>query len=52
MRVTDAQGNKVQFKNAFLTVLDPRNRPGASEEDIAKIPSSLVSELFYVENNE
>ena len=51
--VTDGEGKKVaSFKNALLNVSDPRKRPGIKEEELAKIPASLVSELFFVENND
>ena len=51
LTITDAQGNKVaSVKNGLLTVSDPRKRPGIKDEDLAKIPASLVSELFFVEN--
>jgi hypothetical protein len=53
LTITDAEGNKVaSVKNGLLTVSDPRKRPGITEEELAKIPASLVSELFFVENNE
>lgn len=51
--VKNASGKTVaNFKNGFLTVLDPRKRSGITEEQASKIPASLVSELFFVENNE
>lgn len=53
IKVTDAKGKVVaSTKNCFLNVMDPRKRPGITEEQISKIPASLVSELFFVENNE
>lgn len=51
--VKDSSGKKVaNFTNGFLTVTDPRKRPGITEEQASKIPASLVSELFFVENQD
>lgn len=53
IRVKDASGKVVaQTKNGFLTILNPRNRPGISEEQAEKIPARLEAELFIVENND
>lgn len=47
--VTDESGNTVaQATNPFLHVQDPRKRPGATEEEVAKIPTWLKQELFLV----
>lgn len=52
-KITDASGKLLaQGKNGFLNVSDPRKRPGIKEEDAAKIPASLVSELFFVDNSD
>lgn len=51
--IKDAEGKVVtKASNPLFTVSDPRKRPGIKDEDMAKIPASLVSELFFVENNE
>lgn len=52
IRVKDSSGKVLaQTKNGFLTLLDPRNRPGISEEQSEKIPARLQAELFIVEND-
>lgn len=51
--IKNAEGKKLaSFTNGLLTVSDPRKRPGITEADLAKIPASLVSELFFVENQD
>ena len=53
LTVKDGNGKKLfSTTNPLLNVSDPRKRPGITEEDAAKIPASLVSELFFVENND
>lgn len=51
--VKDSSGKVLaKTENGFLTVLNPRLRPNITEEQAAKIPARLVSELFIVENND
>lgn len=51
--IKNGSGKKVaEFKNGFLQVTNPRKRAGITEEQASKIPDSLLSELFFVENNE
>lgn len=53
LTIKNAEGQKVAtVSNPLFTVSDPRKRPGITESDAAKIPASLVSELFFVENND
>ena len=33
-------------KGQYLTVINPRKRPGISEEDLAKIPDFVVADLL------
>lgn len=50
IRVTDNSGNVItEQKNGILSVFDPRKRPGISEEDSARIPESVLYELFVIE---
>lgn len=47
--LTDNTGKEVaRVDNPFLHVQNPRNRVGAKEEEIEKIPDFLQSELFLV----
>lgn len=50
IRVTKADGTIVQVKNGSLKMMDPRKRPGITEEQAAKIPESIVSELFITQD--
>lgn len=51
--VKDNKGKVIStLKNGFLTVTDPRHRPGITEEQVSKIPDRLVSELYIVEDGE
>lgn len=51
LTLKDSKGNILaQSKDGFLTVFDPRKRPGITEEQAEKISSRLVSELFLVED--
>lgn len=52
MIVRDGEGNVVSStKNALLSTLDPRKRPGIKEEEVARISSSLMAEVFVSEKN-
>lgn len=52
IRVTDGEGKIVQSKNGRLSMMDPRKRPGITEDQASKIPESLVSELFIIQDEE
>lgn len=50
--VKDAQGNVVvQSDNPKLLIQNPRNIPGKSASDAAKIPSFVLEELTLVVDN-
>jgi hypothetical protein len=47
--VKDANGNVLaQVENGYLVVQDPRKRDGITEEQLAKIPDWIKSEVFVV----
>jgi hypothetical protein len=49
----DASGKTIaKTTNGFLSVFNPRQRPGITDAEIEKIPDALVSELFLVQDNE
>lgn len=49
LRVLDSEGKVVhEMTNGFLSVFDPRNRPGISDEQRERIPAKLLYELVAV----
>lgn len=49
IRVVDAQGNVIeQVKNGKLTMIDPRNNKNITDEQRARIPDSIIQELYIV----
>lgn len=53
IRVTDNEGKKLfQGKNVRISMLDPRNKPGLTEEKREKIPKAISSELFIISDAE
>lgn len=48
-RVLNNEGQVVaEGANGFLSLFDPRKRPGITEEQAARIPESVVYELFQI----
>lgn len=51
--VKDAKGNVVYTQsNGFLNLFDPRKRPNASEEDVARVPEALKFEVTAIRDEE
>ena len=51
--VKDAKGNVVyQQTDGFLNLFDPRKRPNASEEEVARIPETLKFEVTAIRDIE
>ena len=51
IRVTDGNGDEVAYvKDGMLTVLDPRKNPRLTDDQVERIPSWLLKEIFIVDN--
>lgn len=49
VRVTDSTGKVVgTFTNPNISLMDPRKRPGITEEQAEKIPSYVINDLVIV----
>lgn len=49
IRVRDSQGNTIaQGTDCYLMLQDPRERPGITEDQMAKIPEFILKELVLV----
>lgn len=47
--IKDATGAVVgQTTNGILSIQNPRKRPGISEEQAARIPANILSEIFLI----